>query len=135
MKSKDYEYKQLDIEYEINAQRKQELISEIKIFINRGYIVHSKILQIGKNNVEYNFLYEWLKNNNINIKGINGTISGEVSNYIHTPKMGQSFIPELLEDEEQKNLFFEFRYSLISKMKYLLEGCLLIKWTGWFCFN
>ena len=106
MKSKDYEYrKPTDEDYEISEKRKQELIKKVKDQVKKGFIAHYQILRIGKNDEEYNYIYDWLDENDIEIRGINGTISGEIPNYIHYPKMGQSFTPEALDDIEQENLF------------------------------
>ena len=105
MKSKDYEYNPIDEDYEISEKRKQELIKKVKDQVKKGFIAHYQILRIGKNDEEYNYIYDWLDENDIEIRGINGTISGEIPNYIHYPKMGQSFTPEALDDIEQENLF------------------------------
>ena len=106
MKSKDYEYrKPTDEGYEISEERKQQLIKKVKDQVKKGFIAHYQILSIGKNDEEYDYIYDWLDENDIEIRGINGTISGEIPNYIHYPKMGQSFTPEALDDIEQENLF------------------------------
>ena len=105
MKSKDYEYKPIDGEYEISEARKQQLIKKVKDQVKKGFIAHYQILRIGKNDEEYDFIYDWLDENDIEIRGINGTISGEIPNYMHSPRMGQSFTPETLDDLEQERLF------------------------------
>lgn len=107
MKSKDYEYNPSEEEYEISAKRKNELIEKVKSQVRKGFIAHHQILNIGKNDDELDFLYSWLDDNDIEIRGINGTISGEIPNYTHIPKMGQSFTPEELDDAEQEKLFFD----------------------------
>ncbi len=107
MKSKDYEYQYSNEEYEISAKRKDELIKKLKNQVRKGFIAHHQILDIGQNDDELEFLYNWLDDNDIEIRGINGTISGEIPNYTHIPKMGQSFTPEILDDAEQERLFWK----------------------------
>lgn len=107
MKSKDYEYKFSEEKCEISEKRKEELIKKLKNQIRKGFIAHHQILGIGQNDDELNFLYGWLDDNDIEIRGINGTISGEIPNYTHIPKMGQSLTPEKLDDGEQEKLFWE----------------------------
>ena len=107
MKSKDYEYIPPEGDYKISENRKQELIKLINNQVRKGFIAHHQILNIGQTDEELDFLYDWLDNNNIEIRGINGTISGEIDNYTHIPKMGQSFMPETLDDAEQERLFWE----------------------------
>ena len=107
MKVRDYEYKQVDEDYDISDKRKEELIEKVKNQIRKGFIAHYQILDIGKNDEELDFLYTWLDDNEIEIRGINGTISGELDNFSHIPKMGQSLIPEVLDAKEQENLFWK----------------------------
>ena len=107
MRSKDYEYMPSEKEYEISDKRKNELIEKVKDQVRKGFIAHHQILNIGENDDEFDFLYDWLDDNNIEIRGINGTLSGEIPNYQHIPKMGQSFTPEVLDEEEQNKLFME----------------------------
>lgn len=71
MRSKDYEYNYSDEEYEITEERKEQLISKIKEQIRKDSIAHYQILNIGKNDNEYEYIYEWLYDNNIEIRGIN----------------------------------------------------------------
>ncbi len=112
MNSKSYEYMPSEEEYEISNERKDELIRKVKDQIRKGtmadqIIAHHQILNIGENDDELDFLYDWLYDHSIEIIGIDGTISGEIPNYHHMPRMGQSFTPEVLDDEEQKRLFWE----------------------------
>lgn len=107
MKSKDYEYMPSEKEYEIPDKRKTKLIEKVKKQIRKGFIAHHQILNIGKTDDELDFLYSWLDTNNIEIRGINGTISGEIPNYFYISKMGQSLTPELLDDDKQNRLFLE----------------------------
>ena len=71
MKSKDYDYTPVEQQYEIKEERKTELINKLKDQIRKGFIAHHQILNIGLNDTEYDFLYEWLDNNDIEIRGIN----------------------------------------------------------------
>lgn len=107
MKSKDYEYKIPEEEYQITEKRKEELVKKIKNQVRKGFIAHYQILDIGQNDEELDYIYQWLDDNDIVIRGIDGTISGEIPNYTHIPKMGQNFTPERLDDEEQEKLFWE----------------------------
>lgn len=107
MKSKDYEYQAPEEEYQIFEKRKEELIKKVKDQVRKGFIAHHQILNIGQNDEELDFLYQWLDDNDIEIRGIDSTISGEIPNYTHIPKMGQSLTPESLDDEEQEKLFWE----------------------------
>ena len=107
MKSRDYEYTPSEEECEISAERRDELIRKVKDQLRKGFIAHYQILDIGQNDNEYDFLYNWLDHNHIQIRGINSTISGEIPNYTHIPKVGQSLTPETLDDEEQEKLFWE----------------------------
>lgn len=102
MKSKDYEYGYPNDDYNIPEKRKNEMIKKVKNQIRKGFIAHYQILKIGSNDEEWDFLYDWLNRHEIEIRGINGTISGEIPNYLHIPKMGQSLMPEVLEYEEHK---------------------------------
>ena len=107
MKSNDYEYQIPGEEYQISEKRKEELIKRVKNQIRKGFIAHHQILKIGQNDEELDFLYKWLDDNDIEIRGIDGTSSGEISNYTHISRMGQSFMPELLDDDEQEKLFWK----------------------------
>lgn len=104
MKVKDYEYSYPSENYQISQERQKEMIKQLKNQIRKDSIAHFKILSIGKNDDEYDFMYDWLDKNHILIRGIDGTISGEILNFEHTPKMGQSYMPDsnLSEGEEMK---------------------------------
>lgn len=110
MKVEDYEYMEnddLEDELTLTEERKDELIKKVKNQIIRGNIALHKILRIGENNTEYNFIYDWLGKNEIKISGINGTLSGELENYKYIEKLGINELPEPLEDDEQQRLFLE----------------------------
>ena len=106
MKVEDYEYGyNYDDEEEVTLKRKEDLIKKVKNQIIKDNIDLSRILKIGKNNAEYEFIYDWLNQNHVKITGINGSISGEIDNYVYVPKMGQSKTPDVLDDVEQQKLF------------------------------
>ena len=66
-------------------------------------------MSIGKNDDEYDYIYDYLDNKGVKIRGINGTLSGEIENYVHIPKMTQSKVPETLDEIEQQKLFDELQ--------------------------
>ena len=68
MKSKDYEYNPSEGEYGISAKRKNELVEKVKNQVTKGFIAHHQILNIGQNDDELDFLYNWLDDNNIGRK-------------------------------------------------------------------
>lgn len=109
MKVRDYEYNYADEEYQIKEERKEEILSKLKDAIHKNRIAHFEILKIGRNDNEYNFIYETLLDEGVEIRGINGTISGEIENFTHIPKMTQSFTPPILDDDEQQKLFVELK--------------------------
>ena len=60
MKVRDYEYNYADEEYQIKEERKEEILSKLKDAIHKNRIAHFEILKIGRNDNEYNFIYETL---------------------------------------------------------------------------
>jgi len=62
---------------EITDDRKKGLIQRLKNTIYKGGIAHYQIFVIGKSNIEIEFIYEWLKENNIKIRGQDGTVNYE----------------------------------------------------------
>ena len=104
----DYEKKSEDDEIvNLTEDRKRELISKIKDEIKDGHIALYKVLKIQKNNTELDFLFDWLEENEIELNGINSSLSGEKENYNHIPKMRQSIVPEPLAPEKQHELLVE----------------------------
>lgn len=145
MKVKDYEYNYADEEYQIKEERKEEILSKLKDCVIKNRIAHFEILKIGKNDNEYNFIYETLLDEGVEIRGINGTISGEIENFTHIPKMTQSYTPPMLDDEEQQQLFNELKelndkindgdMSLVSKRdqirdKLIVSNMRFAKWIA-----
>ena len=110
MKVEDYEYVEYDKfedDITLTDDRKEELIKKVKDQIVRANIAVHKILRIGKNNAEYNFIYDWLTKNDIRISGINGTLSGELEDYKYIKRLGIQELPEPLDENEQEKLFIE----------------------------
>lgn len=108
MRVEDYEYKKNEIECEISEKRKDELLKKIRNQLQKGMIAHHQILKITDNDDELDFIYDWLDKNDIEIRGLNVSISREIENYTHLySKTGQGFVPEQLDDEEQQRLFLE----------------------------
>ena len=69
-----YEYEKPMYEPNVSEERKKELIEELKRNIEKkdSTIAHFKILDIGQDNDdELDFMYEWLGDNNITIRGLN----------------------------------------------------------------
>ena len=72
-----YEYEKPVNDSDISEERKQELIEELKRNIEKkdSSIAHFKILDIGlDNDDELDFMYEWLGENNITIRGLNRNV-------------------------------------------------------------
>ena len=136
MKVKDYEYTHPSDDYIISEERKNEMIKELKDQLRKGTIAHFKILAIGQNDDEYDFLYNWLDENNIKIRGIDGTISGEIPDFEHTPKMGQSYLPEADLTREQEVELFKQLSEGTSKQrqeardKLIVSNMRLAKWVA-----
>lgn len=110
MRVEDFDYEKESEDDEIvnlTEDRKRELISKIKDEIKDGHIALYKVLKIQKNNTELDFLFDWLEENEIELNGINSSLSGEKENYNHIPKMRQSIVPEPLAPEKQHELLVE----------------------------
>ena len=107
MKAEDYEYQSPEDDYEISEERKEKLIEKIEKKVSKGFIAHRRVLKIGKNAEELDFLYHWLDNHNIEIRGINGTITGEIPNYTHIIRLGKDYTQENLSEEEEEKLFLK----------------------------
>lgn len=110
MKVEDYEYVEYD-EFEdditLTDDRKEELIKKVKDQIVKESIALHKILRICKNEEEHDFIYKWLAKNEITIRGINVTLTGELEKYEHIKRMGNVELPKPLEPEEQQRLFLK----------------------------
>lgn len=144
MEIQDNEYKNLDPNYEVSPERKRELLKRLERNIRKGGIAHYQVLKLGKNDDEINFLYNLLQEKGIEIRGKNGVVSEEDWNCLHIPNMGKSFIPKVLDDEEQRQLFIELNnFSdedkannipeyLRVRDKLIERNMKLAKWvTGW----
>ena len=110
MRVEDFDYEKESEDDEIvnlTEDRKRELISEVKDKIMNKHIALYKALKIPKNKTELNFVFDWLEENEIELEGINSSLSGEKENYKHIPKMRQSIVPEPLAPEKQHELLVE----------------------------
>lgn len=109
MKVEDYEYiEENDLEEEIlTDEKKDKIIKRLKDQVIRGNIALYKILKICKNDKEYDFAYKWLAENDITIRGINGTLSGELEKYDYIKRLGKIELPKPLEKSEQHYLFMK----------------------------
>lgn len=109
MKVEDYEYVDEDIDDDINLtdERKDEIVKKLKDQTVKGKITINKILNICKNDKEYDFAFKWTAQNNIIIRGSNITLSGELENYEYLDKLEEIKLPEPLDKEEQRNLFMK----------------------------
>ena len=63
MRVEDYEFNSNGNKNEISSERADELIKKIKDQVRKGFIAHFQILDIGKNDDEYDFIYRWLDEN------------------------------------------------------------------------
>lgn len=110
MKNADYEYipdLEDEEEIDIGPDREDEIIKKLRDKIVRGHIALYQILDIGNNNQEINFAYKWLAQNGTKINGVNGTLSGELLNYNHIPKVRQSIMPRNRIPREKQGEYFE----------------------------
>lgn len=109
MKVEDYEYVDEDLDGDINLtdERKDEIVKKLKDQTVKGKITISKILNICKNDKEYDFAFEWTAQNNIIIRGSNITLSGELENYEYLDELEEVKLPEPLDKGEQRKLFMQ----------------------------
>ena len=70
-------------------------------------ITINKILNICKNDKEYDFAFEWTSQNDIIIRGSNITLSGELENYEYLDELEEVKLPEPLDKGEQRKLFMQ----------------------------
>ena len=63
------EYIPFEEEYGIKPERTKRIIEELKEKIQKGNIEDSEILNIGENDEEYSFIYDWLYDREIVIIG------------------------------------------------------------------
>ena len=110
MKVEDYEYVE-DDEFEhdelLTDERKEIIINETKDQIVRESIALHKILRICKNEEELDFIYKWLTEKGITIRGINTSLNQELEKYEQIKRLGKVELPKPLEEEEQLRLFIE----------------------------
>ena len=97
-------------------KRQDIIIERIKSRIRKGNIALSDILSIGKDDMEYDFIYDYLDDNDIQISGKNGTVSGELENYSHIVQYGKSYKSDVISEQEQLKYFQEMeKYPQKSK--------------------
>lgn len=106
MRVRDYEYNVPDYENYISEERRKNLIDKLqsKYYKKDNTIPLFEVLKLTNNDDECLFMYEWLDNHGIVIRGLNGTISKNVTNYeelIHKPKK----YPQCIPVEEQMSYF------------------------------
>ena len=103
--STNYEY-QGESEERLSEPRKKELIHAVNKMISKNNsIALYKILGLATTEEEYQFLFNYLEESGILIRGINTSLAGEIPNYEHLPRDGQSYLPPILTPEEEENLF------------------------------
>ena len=106
MRVKDYEYTPVSGDEYIDGERKLELLREIKDIVRKNNTVPLyRILEITDKSEELDFIYNWIDKNDVHIRGIDGTISGEVDNYNMIKKYGQSLRLDVMPMEEQRKYF------------------------------
>lgn len=129
---------------EISEERENELIKKMQNKIRKGFVTYYQILRMGKTDEELNYIYNWLDENDIEIRGEDGIINSENFNYVSNYKMARNFIPKTLDDEEQEKLFLKLHnFSSEDKANNIPEyqkvrnqliesNMKLAKWvTGW----
>ena len=87
MKVKDYEYFKSDDFVQIDEDMQDKLISKMRKYIRKDNIPLNILLNISQNNIQLDFMYAWLYENNITISGTNGTLSGEIENYNYIKRL------------------------------------------------
>ena len=106
MKVKDYEYNNNNVEGKVSQERGQELIDKIQKVMKKDSVAHFEILKIGKNDEELEFLYNYLEENNITIRGIEITAEA-IDGFERVSKQGVNYhnLPEAMDWDLQKKLF------------------------------
>lgn len=117
MRVQDYEYNE-NSEGKVSQKRGEELINAIELEIRKNSVPHFKILRIGKNDEEYEFLYNYLEEKGIDIRGINITME-EIEGYEEVSKQGANYydLPEVIEPEKEKALFEKLNKIKEEKLK------------------
>jgi len=102
----------------ITEERKQKIIKSVKDIIYKGGIAQYQIFRIGKNQNEYNFIYDWLEENDIKIRGREGVITYEKQGYAMSNTNIVS--PDQMDSEEQEKLFLKLQsFSQKDKENYI----------------
>lgn len=133
MNVRDYEYFELDDFAEISQSMQENLVNKMKNYIRKGSIQLNKLLKISENNIELDFMYTWLYENNIQINGMNGTLSGEIGNYNYIKRLKDTTKEiqkkEVLSKEEVKEYFKKIRAGDINaKNEFIEKNMSLANW-------
>lgn len=116
MNVEEYVYNHDGDRFNVSDDRAEELTKKLKDQIRKGFIAHYQILDIGKNDDEYEYIYYWLDKNNITIRGINIS-NDEISDisqkdddfYKHIKRINKEKIPDVISKEEQMDLFIKLQ--------------------------
>ena len=105
MRVSDYEYNE-NAEAMVSQERGEELIKAVEIKIRKNSIPHFEILKIGKNDEEFEFIYNYLEEKGITIRGTNITME-DIEGYKEVAKAGVNYynLPEVIEPEIERGLF------------------------------
>lgn len=119
MRVRDYIYVPDKNWNEISDERKKELINRVEKNLKEKSVNLFTILLIGKNNTEYNFLFKWLEDNNIEIRGSNLNLIGKIPNYQYTPRKKKEEFQTTLSKSEQDNLFKKLKMLEKDSAEYI----------------
>lgn len=130
MKNSEYVYESNNDEIVISQEREIELIEEINKAIEKnGYkdsLPLHKVVAIAENDMECDFIFKWLNDKKIVIRGTNGTLENEIENYYRIQKVGnpgdktKGYKALRMSEEKQKELFQE-----LDKLKTKMQNDIL----------
>ena len=115
MRVSDYEYNE-NVDGNVSQKRGEVLIEEIEMKIKNNSVPLFEILMIGKEEEEHTFLFNYLAEKGIDIRGTNITAE-EMNNYTRVSKKGVNYnnLPEVIDPDLQEKLF--------DQMKDVKEEC------------
>lgn len=132
MRVHDYEYEEPEYEGYINDERKQELILYLKsnYYKKDNTIPLHLILKKTEDDNEYNFMYNWLKENNITIRGMNGTLTRNIFNYEEIVTKAKNELDLIPVDEQCE--YFEKIYNgdKSARNEFIERNIRLAKWVA-----
>jgi len=129
MNVENYEFSKEEEMIELGEKIQQDLIQKMQLYIRKGNIQLGQLLNITENNSKLDFMYSWLYDNNISITGTNVSMSGELSNYKHRSKVGQSYLPPSCTKEENLEYAKRAQNGDINAKNELIKGNLrLARW-------